>query len=1137
MSDADLVEKLRIHLEIDGKKAQAATKAINDDMRDAMKSISEATGGVDESLKDALKAATKFGSGYAKNLKLSSQQVNILNKKMKTLPSSIKEVNDALKAQKAALAKTSKDNAGADAKVRKAAEARVKEEITGLKKLKEELEDQKTLLEDIESLSKSPNFGKAFKEATEEAAGNFRKEMESSFKGFVATDFKATTNSLKESFSEAASSLGSKNFTGMAKGLGGMIGGLGKGLAAGVTKGAMKVAPDKMASALGAVAGTLGKMGPLLGMVAGGAMALVKLFIDAQAAAKEFNRDLLATASTSQYLTKAGGDSTAAYESLKATLDSVRESAYNVEENLDWGIQAKDHVAFLNVLTQEGVTLKDIQKDADAAGVSVGKFSADMVHVGVAYSRTFGVSLNEISTFQAEMMTELGSNAKDVSSQFASMAGAADDAGIASNKFFGIIRGISTDLSLYNMRLEDSVHLLSMVGKVMSPRNAQKFMQETLQGFKNMGRTEKLKMGLLLGDDKRHELLKNDFASKKGAIQSTLQKSNPTMDAATMEGAIEHGGDALKKALENVPEEMRGAVTEQVSQYQIDKSRAGKGQYGESMALGNMGMGGVLDAYKSVLTKFAPKGTTLKQGAGTIGVEQMAENMGVSSERMDAMIKVEDAVKDQKNSMIRALEKEGKDTSGIEKMTTQQLLDAMSASDRAKLNEDTKIRNYAMEQTGLQKDLLSKIDTIMEFLLNRAYNLLDHIADGVLALWKKFAWGAADETIRKKDEQGKIFGAKNPALEKAYNDSGGDMWKTKGAVMGTSGKAFQDSLGSRNKEYAGLAAQLKKMTDNPDSPWDPKKKKAIEDRMGQLKGQKEGVVNQISSSTTMDQQIAALKMMQGEATNHDSEGKLFKAIQEMEAAKGRGENINATTALDRTGGAWGAPGSDMDPDKFLGKSLWAMEPQQLFDLLPGLAAFSGTPVATPAGPAVSGAVMPGAATVSPPAMAAEKPATVKQADEHIEATKEVVQATQATNKTLTGSDYKKTVGDATLEAIRTGLYEYWMYSGLDRNAFLAAGGNRNMATSAASTGEGLKRTATVADLKPNGVGGVVVRPAPGELIASVAPGESIVPPGGSGGGAAINLTVNGIGGQDLANYLRDKINEGIYEYKRREKFN
>jgi hypothetical protein len=58
----------------------------------------------------------------------------------------------------------------------------------------------------------------------------------------------------------------------------------------------------------------------------------------------------------------------------------------------------------------------------------------------------------------------------------------------------------------------------------------------------------------------------------------------------------------------------------------------------------------------------------------------------------------------------------------------------------------------------------------------------------------------------------------------------------------------------------------------------------------------------------------------------------------------------------------------------------------------------------------------------------------------------------------------------------------------------------------------------------------------GEGLALVGKGERILPAGGGGGPSQINLNVNGIGGSDLANFLRDKMAAAIYEYKRRESF-
>jgi hypothetical protein len=169
------------------------------------------------------------------------------------------------------------------------------------------------------------------------------------------------------------------------------------------------------------------------------------------------------------------------------------------------------------------------------------------------------------------------------------------------------------------------------------------------------------------------------------------------------------------------------------------------------------------------------------------------------------------------------------------------------------------------------------------------------------------------------------------------------------------------------------------------------------------------------------------------------------------------------------------------------------------------------------------------------------PATSSQAEKQLDATQDLIAGQQSTkfDETHLKGPVKKAIENGTLEAIRQGLYEYWMYSKLDPNAAATMGyGAKDMVNlvNQAVT----DRAPVTLTPKPNAVGGTVLQPPPGEVLASVAPGETIVPKGGFSGGSGratnISITVNGIGGQDLANYLKEKVNQGIYEYKRREKF-
>jgi hypothetical protein len=144
-----------------------------------------------------------------------------------------------------------------------------------------------------------------------------------------------------------------------------------------------------------------------------------------------------------------------------------------------------------------------------------------------------------------------------------------------------------------------------------------------------------------------------------------------------------------------------------------------------------------------------------------------------------------------------------------------------------------------------------------------------------------------------------------------------------------------------------------------------------------------------------------------------------------------------------------------------------------------------------------------------------------------------------------------------LSALRTALFEYYMYKDINQGTMIKAmqeGGvapgnvGQRMVGGAMQTGSTLGAVEALS--KPqvaqgNAVGGLVtgvargmaIVAAQGEGLASVGKGERIVPAGGGGAGSGVNVVVNGIGGPDLARLIEGKVVEGIREYRRREKFN
>jgi hypothetical protein len=151
------------------------------------------------------------------------------------------------------------------------------------------------------------------------------------------------------------------------------------------------------------------------------------------------------------------------------------------------------------------------------------------------------------------------------------------------------------------------------------------------------------------------------------------------------------------------------------------------------------------------------------------------------------------------------------------------------------------------------------------------------------------------------------------------------------------------------------------------------------------------------------------------------------------------------------------------------------------------------------------------------------------------------------DKTQLNGDYQDVIHKGTHLGAQDALFEYALYTStnpaetLSRMKASGFGGVNTLASAFEDQQKNARESGNAA-LLPNAAGGVVtginggfatVNPAPGEGLASVGRGERIVPAGGGGG--EIHLHVDGIGGADLANFLKGKIAQGIYEYKRREK--
>jgi len=270
---------------------------------------------------------------------------------------------------------------------------------------------------------------------------------------------------------------------------------------------------------MGEILGVVGKLGPLLMTVSTLVMGLVQMFLQADAAAKDFNKQITSTAGSAEFMASNFNLSASAAKDFHDTLGGIYKQATDLS-NLEWGLSKEDYQATLNALTAEGVSLKKLEKEM-ASATGYAQDWSKTVQMSVAYARGFGVSLQEIGQFQGELMTELGANLDDVETSFQYMQRAALQSGIATNKFFGIIRGFSADMTLFNIRMEDIAKVMVHLGKAMSPRDAQKFMSNIMGFFKGQG----------LGDRAKHVLMGGGAAAVGGRRQKTVDEKIAKMAA------------------------------------------------------------------------------------------------------------------------------------------------------------------------------------------------------------------------------------------------------------------------------------------------------------------------------------------------------------------------------------------------------------------------------------------------------------------------------------------------------------------------------------------------------------------------------------------------------------------------------
>lgn len=1112
--------------------------------------IEKRLAGFDREVRKSSKAVERMGaSGKAMGVKMSAEMARARNATKKYAEAVEKSSKDIFEARSELASATTDEE-------RKAIAERVKlyekEKIGAITEARKAVKSVNKELQKKTTINFAPmakTMGKESVSAIKEALSGIKgKDLMGIFKG---------GSGLAAALLKGSVGLGSaalKKGGGALAGKGGEMGG-GKGKAlAGI---------GKAMGMMGQAVGSLSKLAPILGLVGGALTSVVKLLIDVEAYGKDINKEILQSASSAEMFAKEGWNAQRSMMRLDKTLETVRDSTHDWQMNMEMGTQAKDHLAVLSVLNQQGISVQKItsqleenSKSTNKARQSMTQFS-DVTKMAIGFSRLFGVSVDEIATFQAEMMSDLGMNLLETKREFSRMTAAATDSGIAANKFFAILRNVSSDLSLYGVRIGEVTKMLKGLGKVMSPRTAQKFLQSFAAGMKGFSSDDAFKMVLLGGPGAVADISKDLAAQKKDILAGLAAEAG--VSQADAEKLLK-GGEVNGKTLTELGKE--GKVSDVGTKREAflnaqrgEKQLAAGGTYGAGMAAKNMSGYGSYALKKRAALRLG--GSSSLEGAVGLHGEKAASVAGMDGEKFDELLGIERAIKQQQMDVARGVQKgdpeiikkltemgvinanmtEEQKKAAAAAMSEKQVFESISDTAEKEKTIEEKMLDAATQQGTRTQDIMGKLQNILDAIMNYLYKIMvsiwDTLVDFSADFQDAFHIGDAGARQKKREEtaMNKVaFATRDVNLLKAMEGGGGSQSVAGRMIEGEAGQNVSAALGKEGAEGDAFRATVGKKLISAGGVMDAAKMSGASEE--QLKKLHDALYE--TRKVTTDMQHEGNSMVEHEVTSVREGASLESAA----AAAG----LNAGDILQKSMHA-------MKGKDAMGTMNTIMELQKD----PAIAKAAGLDPAKAA--AASGVPQGAAAPAIPATKGDEAVATTVEEQTKVmadgqAALEETMKKKVKLDKTFLKGDYEKTIESGVLDATRQALFEFAMYTSSDPAALLnqmLTSGFKEVGGMAGAfePGEGNDAFWKGMQAPDHAEGGRVIGIAngramfapPGEGLTSIGAGERILPAGGGrGGGGSVTVNVNGIGGADLGNYLKEKVGQLIYEYKRREKY-
>ena len=467
------------------------------------------------------------------------------------------------------------------------------------------------------------------------------------FKVNLKVDKKQLAEDIGEALTGAFGKVSSGDLSGLASSLGSA---LSKG--GGMMEQAGLAAGGAEAGGMAAMMTSLGPVVAGLGATVGALAAIAVVFQMAYDQSKKFNQALTEGAGSADFFSSGVGN-------MGASLKDARNAI--VDLGIQYRMDTEEIAKFTSALNTAGVTYKEFGALAGRAATDQQAFM-DVTKTAIIASKSMGIEATDAASFMDRAMRDLGKTSlTEIKDAFSMINDAAARSGMTVKSFFTAISETTSGMALHNMRLEDTIGLMTTMTKVLGEDLGKE--RAKMEGqFRNMGYQERIKTVLTTGKDTTSKIVRADAEAqaRKGLgdpLKAAIGKVMPELIKGTGK-ASEVSIDKLGTMTEKEYRKVVGALyasndqNAQVAARQLENLRGlARGavrpgnELAQADAIGSLSKSGELAMQlASASAVLGKKGISSMEGLDRAAFEQIT---GQSGENLEIMKRLDRALRGQ----------------------------------------------------------------------------------------------------------------------------------------------------------------------------------------------------------------------------------------------------------------------------------------------------------------------------------------------------------------------------------------------------------------------------------------------------------------------------------------------------------